>query len=194
MAPEEILGSADAGRRDFLKKVLAGTTFAAPVIASFSMEGLSPENAWANGSNMTTNQTSFCSNMPTSTCCAFAAEITQEIWGLGGQFVPGSNLCVFFTFLPQPEVRALFLGQLGEALEKMAGGIKKGNGDCTNKPAVDQFKKAGKELEKFKDLVDSFCQGDFAEQLIAATDFVICDIGNLVNGSCVPCDRPPRPI
>src|SRR5262245_37320196 len=40
MAPEEILSSAGAGRRDFLKKVLAGTTFAVPVITSFSMEGL----------------------------------------------------------------------------------------------------------------------------------------------------------
>jgi hypothetical protein len=186
MAPEEILGSADAGRRDFLKKVLAGTTFAAPVIASFSMEGLSPENAWANGTNMTTNQTSFCSNMPFSPCCALAAEITQEIWRLGGNFVPGSSFCFLFTFLPTPEVRALFLGQLGEALEKMAEGIQKGKGDCTKKSAVDQFKKAGKELEKFEDLVDSFCQGEFAESLIKQTDLVIDRINDLVNGNCGP--------
>jgi hypothetical protein len=193
MAPEEILGSADAGRRDFLKKVLAGTTFAAPVIASFSMEGLSPENAWANGTNMTTNQ-SFCSNMPTSLCCAFAAEIAQEIWGLGGNFVSDSNLCGSPEFLPPLEVRALFLGQLGEALEHMAEGIKKGKGDCTKKSAVDQFKKAAKDLEDFEELVDSFCQGKFAEVLIAATDLVICDIGNLVDGSCVPCPRHPKPV
>ena len=190
MAPEEILGSADAGRRDFLKKVLAGTTFAAPVIASFSMEGLLPENAWAQTCNQTqpgcSNQTNFCSNMPTSDCCRLAALITEDIWGLGSNFVVVRDLCVIHEFVPTPEVRALFLGQLGEALEHMAEGIEKGKGDCTKKSAVDQFKKAAKDLAEFEDLVDSFCQGELADLLIQETDAVINKITALVNGNCIP--------
>jgi hypothetical protein len=181
MAPEEILSSADSNRRDFLKKVLAGTTFAAPVIASFSMEGLSPENAWAFTPNQTSNQ-SFCSNMPTSPCCAFAAQIAADIWRLGLSFIP--TPCVFFTFLPTPEVAALLLGQMGKAQAAMADGIEKGKGDCNNKPARDQFKKAGKEMDKFEDLVESLCQGPFADELINQADAIIGQINDLLNGNC----------
>lgn len=186
MAPEEILSSADENRRDFLKKVLAGTTFAAPVLASFSMEGLSPENAWALLPNQTANQ-SFCSNMPTSPCCAFAAEITTEIWRLGLNFVSIDFVSIDFNgfpFQPTLEVQALFLGQLGKAQALMAEGLEKGQGDCANPPARGQFKRAGKEMEKFKDLVDTLCQGPFAEDLISRADAIIGRIGDLVNGDC----------
>ena len=77
MAPEEILSSVDASRREFLKKVIAGTTFAVPLMASFSMEGLSVESAWA--SNVTTNQPPLCSNMTGSPCCTLAVEIAAGI-------------------------------------------------------------------------------------------------------------------
>ncbi len=73
MAPEEILNNVDESRREFLKKVIAGTTFAVPLMASFSMEGLSIESAWA--SNMTTNMP-LCANQTTgSPCCTLAVEI-----------------------------------------------------------------------------------------------------------------------
>src|SRR5262245_53335043 len=156
MAPEEILSSADASRRDFLKKVLAGTTFAAPVIASFSMEGLSPENAWAQA--LTCNQTlidpkdSFCQNMTTSPCCTFAAEITVAIWSLGTHFIFTGPI-IRPIFEPTPPAQAALLRGLVEPLKAMTEGIEKGKGDCTKKPAVDQFKRAAKELEKFKTLV-----------------------------------------
>ena len=195
MAPEEILGSADASRRNFLKKVLAGTTFAAPVIASFSMEGLSPGNALAQtlscanqsqtGPIFTSNQ-SFCANMPTSPCCTFAAEITVNIWSLGTNFIPGSRIIKFPFFEPTVEVQALFLGQMAEALEAMAKGIEKGKGDCAKKPARDEFKKAGKELGKLQTLVASVCQGPFADDLIDAIDCVIGQVNELVSGHCGP--------
>jgi hypothetical protein len=38
---EDVLKSIPESRRDFLKKVIAGTTFVVPLIASFSMDGLS---------------------------------------------------------------------------------------------------------------------------------------------------------
>lgn len=164
MAPEEILSSADASRRDFLKKVLAGTTFAAPVIASFSMEGLAPESAWASN----------CSNMPSSDCCAFAARITLEIALFGAQFT-GLDA--------QVDVKALLLGPLGKAQAAMAEGIEKGNGDCTNAPAQAQFKKAAKELGRFKDLADTLC-ADVAGDLDRFADTLIGQITDLLDGNC----------
>jgi len=80
MAPEEILSSVEPSRREFLKKVIAGTTFAVPLMASFSMEGLSVESAWA--SNVTTNQPPLCSNMSGSPCCTLAVEIAAGIGAL----------------------------------------------------------------------------------------------------------------
>jgi len=40
-ANETILEKVDAKRRGFVKKVIVGTAFAAPVVSSFSMDGLS---------------------------------------------------------------------------------------------------------------------------------------------------------
>lgn len=52
MAPEEvnrILERYDPGRREFLKKILIGSAYAVPVIASFSMDGLTIREAFAGG-------------------------------------------------------------------------------------------------------------------------------------------------
>ena len=177
MAPEEILGSADGSRRNFLKKVLAGTTFAVPVVASFSMEGLTPASALAVPcASNSTGPDCFpaqCSNMPTSECCRFAALIAIEIATF--------TQCLAGVF---PEVQALLLGPLGSALAAMAEGLDKAKGDCAKKPARDQFKKASKELSKFKELVDRFCEGETADNLNAIADDLIGLITNLVNGVC----------
>lgn len=176
MAPEEILASADPNRRDFLKKVLAGTTFAVPVLASFSMEGLSPEAAWAQAANQ-------CSNMPTSPCCHFAALITIALARFAGACSDtGDESVPPLSTIPDQQVVALLIGQLGKAMTLMAEGIDKGNGDCTNEPARDKFKNASKQLERFKDLVDKLCQGTPAQTLKDQADLFIGAIGNLVNG------------
>ena len=47
MAEEKILAKVDENRRGFLKRLL-GASFAAPVIATFSMEALSVDAAHAN--------------------------------------------------------------------------------------------------------------------------------------------------
>src|SRR5437016_730525 len=107
---------------------------ATPVLATFSMEGLSPEAAWAQAAN--------CSNMTTSECCRFAAEITIAIAQLGAGCCSGGPAAPTeptptppgFFFLP-PEIQALLVGQLGKAQTLMAEGLDKGNGDCTNPPA-----------------------------------------------------------
>jgi hypothetical protein len=185
MAPEEILSSADASRRDFLKKVLVGTTFAVPVVASFSMEGLSPESASAgfdSCSNATTFLSNQCSNQATSECCRFAAQITIAISEFGSRFC---GLGTKRAFL-QEETLALLLGPLGRAQAAMAEGLEKGKGECTNKPSRDQFKKAGKELGKFKELVDALCDSDTAEFLNREADALIAAITDLQHGNCSP--------
>jgi len=82
------------------------------------------------------------------------------------------------------ETQALLLGPLGKAQAAMAEGIEKGKGDCTNKPAQGQFKKAAKELEDFKDLVDELCAGTVADILKSDADALIAAITDLLNGSC----------
>jgi hypothetical protein len=48
---ERILEHVDADKREFLKRVLVGTGFAAPIVASFSMDGLAPNEAFAQGAS-----------------------------------------------------------------------------------------------------------------------------------------------
>lgn len=54
---DPILDQVDPEKREFLKKVIVGTAFTVPIVASFSMEGLSPNEAFAQGlsSNLSSN-------------------------------------------------------------------------------------------------------------------------------------------
>ena len=64
MAPEplsDLLNAVSPGRRGFLKTVLTGTAFAAPLMASFPMDGLSVDAAVAACSNQ-----AFAPNMSAS--------------------------------------------------------------------------------------------------------------------------------
>jgi hypothetical protein len=44
---ERILEAAEPEKRAFLKQIIVGTAFAAPLVASFSMEGLQLNEAFA---------------------------------------------------------------------------------------------------------------------------------------------------
>jgi len=44
---ERIFEKVNSGRRGFLKKLIAGASFAAPVIATFAVEALTPDPAYA---------------------------------------------------------------------------------------------------------------------------------------------------
>lgn len=50
---EPLLEAVDPEKRALLKRIIVGTAFAAPLVASFSMEGLSPHEAFAQSSNLT---------------------------------------------------------------------------------------------------------------------------------------------
>jgi PEP-CTERM motif len=50
-ANERVLGRVEAHRRDFVKRILTGAAFAAPVLATFSIDALTPRSAEAQGLN-----------------------------------------------------------------------------------------------------------------------------------------------
>jgi hypothetical protein len=51
---EQVLDRVDPAKRAFLKKLVVGTAFVVPTVASFSMDGLSLYEANAQVSNVTT--------------------------------------------------------------------------------------------------------------------------------------------
>ena len=204
MAPEEILSSVDPSRREFLKKVIAGTTFAVPLMASFSMEGLSVESAWA--SNVTTNQPPLCSNMTGSPCCTLAVEIAAGIGILSFETAQAlgsfDKVVVGFEILGRyvgfdgggvgasPEVIAALLGPLAKAQSDMTEGVRIGKGTCDNDAARAQFSKAARDVAKFKQRVIELCGADsnLSQDLLQAADILIGLIGELVAGNCnSPC-------
>jgi len=87
MAPEEverILGRFDPGRREFIKKVLLGAAYAVPVVASFSMDGLTVREAIAQG-NLA------CANV-TITSPNTEADLVISKSGPPGPVSPGSDI------------------------------------------------------------------------------------------------------
>ena len=63
---KDVLEHVPAARRDFLKKLLAGAAFAAPVIATFSIDALTAEPAYAQ--NITSNVVGFTANLTANQC------------------------------------------------------------------------------------------------------------------------------
>ena len=53
---DSVLDRIDPEKRAFLKKLIAGTAFVVPTVASFSMDGLSLYEANAQASNITIQQ------------------------------------------------------------------------------------------------------------------------------------------
>jgi hypothetical protein len=49
---DDALQHVDPAKRDFLKALVVGTAFVAPLVVSFSMDGLSVYEAHAQGSNI----------------------------------------------------------------------------------------------------------------------------------------------
>lgn len=68
---ERVLKYINPGRREFLRKILAGAVFASPVISTFSVETLTPTPAYG-GVNMTgpvcIEPTAVPTTLPTSVC------------------------------------------------------------------------------------------------------------------------------
>jgi hypothetical protein len=62
--PDDVLARIEPGRREFIRKVIAGTAFAVPLMASFSMEGLALDPAEAFSANQTCSNQTFSTNMP----------------------------------------------------------------------------------------------------------------------------------
>lgn len=97
---DAILDRLDASRREFLKRVIAGTSFTVPLIASFSMDGLSVESAEA------IHLSNVCSSVPPPYVgpTSFAASLySQGQTGHHGQAtftVTGPHLTYRLTLSP----------------------------------------------------------------------------------------------
>jgi hypothetical protein len=110
----------DASRRDFLRKVIAGSAFAVPLIASFSMEGLTPETAEALASNMT-----LAPNLTLGPCCQLALGIEARIKELADDTEE-----VLVGCRAGRRVRKRLLAPLGSAALFVGLGVVKGLPDC----------------------------------------------------------------
>ena len=187
MAPEDILKSVDESRRDFLRKVIGGTVFAVPLMASFSMEGLSLGSADASlVSNIIISNTFFsnalCANQgPVPTCCEVAEEVAVII---------GCLICVTGLLLLEigasPTTKAQLFDPLSEALEEMSEGmgpanVKKG---CQDHSSIHHYEKAGEALESFFEILVKLCGSTAAEQLASDFRFLGRAFQDLLSGDC----------
>ena len=84
--PEKVLESVEESRRSFLTRLILGTAFVAPAVASFSMSGLGANEALANCSNL------LCSNQGTD--CSLVGTVTGNFSGCdyAGRNLYGMNL------------------------------------------------------------------------------------------------------
>ena len=85
---------------------------------------------------------------------------------------------------------AALLGPLAKAQSDMAEGVGNGKGTCDNDAARAQFRKAARDLAKFKQRVIELCGADsgLSQEILQAADILIGLIGELVAGNCnSPC-------
>jgi len=94
MAPEDVLSSVDEGRRDFVRKLIGGTVFAVPLIASFSMEGLSVDPAEA---SFTANQLTNVQVVPIDSTKIRGVPTFQAKFICGTTFGPSLARGTYFT-------------------------------------------------------------------------------------------------
>lgn len=174
MAPEEILKNVDESRRDFVRKVIAGTTFAVPLMATFSMEGLSVNVATADPgiTSLCSNQ-SVCSNVPgDQPCCVLAICVLGDIAKL-----IVDTLFVVDDGVTEAADRAELTGELAQALRYVAGGVTTGAG-CF---APGRYRVAIRAVTRYaKQLADLGLDGTLAQR---AAD-VLEDLETLRSGAC----------
>jgi hypothetical protein len=168
---EEILESVGTSRREFVKGVIAGTTFAVPFVASFSMDSLSIGTPKA----LAANQTCTVSNQAGGECCQLATDVAGDIAQLAADtlaftgFIPG-------TLGARLVDLATLANLLSTALSHVTKGVAKGGVDCVAK-SKGQFKAAGKAMVKYQSgLLEFGLDTDFgaiAQQIVMDLDSLI---------------------
>lgn len=161
---EEILESVGTSRRQFLKRVIAGTTFAVPLVASFSMNRLSGgvPDAFAANQCATSNQAG-------GDCCQLATDVAADVALLAADVLA-------FTGTAQLVDLATLGNLLSAALGQMTKGVAKGGDDCIKK-SKGKFKAARKAMLKVQaQLVAVGLDADFGPQ----TQQILLDIEALI--------------
>ena len=162
---EEILESLGTSRREFVKGVIAGTTFAVPFVASFSMDSLSIGTPKA----FAANQTCTVSNQAGGECCQLATDVAADIAQLAADTLA-------FTGGAQLADLATLANLLSTALSHVTKGVAKGGVDCVAK-SKGQFKAARKAMVKYQSgLLEFGLDTDFgaiAQQIVMDLDSLI---------------------
>lgn len=163
---DEILNRVDDSRRDVLRKLIGGVAFAAPLMASFSLEGLSvapAEASYCFGANQT----------ETSDCCGKAACIVEEI------DEALSALVVFLDSSSVPAARkASLIKAIGKATEFLNAGILEGEGSCDSTKAKAKFQYARGWMENYLNTLESVGLGGSDPALTG--EEIIADIDELL--------------
>src|SRR5262245_31119020 len=153
MAPDDVVNSVGDDRRDFIRTVIAGTAFAVPLLASFSMEGLSLEPAEGAPPNPCSNQS------PDPFCCRIAGQIAAII---------SEVMCITGFTLAQTNAVAATKAQLfkplAKALQLMSDGIlyprhfdQPVAHDCRSSGSLGRFQSARAEVVEYLDLLATLC-------------------------------------
>jgi len=170
MAPEDVLSNVDEGRRDFLKKVITGTTFALPLMASFSMEGLSINPAEAAPSYY------FCPNQtPTNTCC-YAAELLlvalADLASITGHFM------ISHGGPPVNTAFQLFSKSLTQMQQWAAEALEVADSDCRTGRDLTRYRQIKLQIDAFFTTLNTLCGPtvEFAAYLNQGAGFkLVCD-------------------
>ena len=174
MAPEEILKNVHPSRRDFVRTVIAGTTFAVPLMATFSMEGLSVNVATADEhiTTLCSNQ-SVCLNVPGSQpCCVLAICVLGDI----GKLIV-DTLYLADDGVTEAAARAELTEKLAQALGHVAHGITEGE-NCS---APGPYRAASLEVTRYAQrLADLGLDGTLTPRVADILD----DLETLRSGAC----------
>jgi hypothetical protein len=178
---DDVLRRVDEGRREFIKKVVGGMAFAVPLMASFSMDGLTPA-AEANGPvGFCSNQTQFpdfLSNQTNDPCCALAVCIAEEIDDFRDIV---TNAITTHTITGAPTRLNLLLKSLSKALEFMNSGIESEDA-CSGPKAKSKFEYARGWMVNFLEVLGDL--GLVPSPYSVTAEGIIADIDALLAGQC----------
>lgn len=125
---DELLSRVDESRRGFLRKVLGGA-FAAPLLASFSMDGLGVSSAEAENGCFSPNQTF-------QTCCELAICLAEELDTYRDDLV--AYLDGLGPSVPSARKQAM-IKAVSKAIEFINAGILEGEETCMTAASISKF-------------------------------------------------------
>lgn len=180
-----VLREVDEDRRRFLKAALGGAAFAAPVMASFSMEGVATWGTAATagisplGANQVTcSNQSFCANQTAHPLCTFAQTVMLGVSGLAFD-----TLDFLRCSAAAPAKRAKVFDRAVVALRNVGIGIVSDDDQCVGKAAKKQYKLARKSLDQYRKKLTKLglaSSGSFSDRAIALQ----ADLDFLLGSDC----------